>query len=434
MKGKKLLSMVTAGALAVTMVMPVMAADGGEMNVPVTTKTAVIRVEVPTAMAIAVDQFMMADAGTQISSSEFTMANKSAVDVKVEVTSTATLKSTTKLVDTKAGAKDSTKEGEVWLGVAAKSATDSYDDPTTDTSDNSDANNVVADTPETLATLTEANANVATFATGDTATEGKAVQTFYLQKGAGTVEYKMLNAGESAGEINYAQFYELTSQTVGDQNALNTLIAANNVYVATAAAANGQDLTLVEKGGNHTKGTNDVYYTAADNATAKASLDTSKMYVYGGTANADTKGNAAFRYIGALSGAQETWTKDDVSAIKIKYDIVGVTADKYAELGVDCYYGLYVEKNKNVVESDGTNDIVIYYKGTTPTSVTITPLQTTGTATTAMTKSNGTEVKIDDEKVTLTAAFIKGIAGNAQRGKGTYKVTVGTTDTTVTFK
>lgn len=434
MKGKKLLSTVMAGALAVTMTVPAMAADGGEIDVDVTTKTAVIRVEVPTTMAIAVDQFMMADAGTQISSSEFTMANKSAVDVKVEVTSTATLAATTKLMATKAAAKDSTKAGDAWLGVAAQTAAGDYDDPTTDTSD-PDADTPVADTPETIATLTEANANVATFAAGDTATEGKAVQTFYLQKGAGAVAYTMLNANEDASEITYAQFYELTAETVADQDALDALIEANDVYVATAAADDGQTLTLVEKGGSHTKGASDVYYTAADTATAKASLDASKLYVYGGTANADADGNAAFRYIGVLSGGQETWSDSDISAIKIKYNIVGVTADKYTEVAEDCHYGLYSEANQNVVESDGTNDIVIYYKGAKPASVTITPASTNaGTNKTALTKSNGTEVTIDEEKVTLTKEFISAVIKNSARGKGTYTVTIGTTDTTVTFK
>jgi hypothetical protein len=81
MKGKKLVSILTAGALAATMAMPVMAADGGTIDVEVTTKTGILRVEVPTTLAIAVDQFETTDAGSQVYSEEFTIANKSEVNV-----------------------------------------------------------------------------------------------------------------------------------------------------------------------------------------------------------------------------------------------------------------------------------------------------------------------------------------------------------------
>ena len=57
MRNKKILSTVVASALAATtMAVPVMAADGGNIDVPVTTKTAVIRVQVPTKMDISVNQ------------------------------------------------------------------------------------------------------------------------------------------------------------------------------------------------------------------------------------------------------------------------------------------------------------------------------------------------------------------------------------------
>ena len=67
MKTKKVLSTAVASALvAAQMVMPVMAAGGVSVDVPVTTKTAVIRVELPTTTAISIDQFMMDTSGTQI--------------------------------------------------------------------------------------------------------------------------------------------------------------------------------------------------------------------------------------------------------------------------------------------------------------------------------------------------------------------------------
>ena len=347
-RSKKVLSAAVAGTLvAAQMAMPVMAADGGQLDVGVTTKTAVIRVEVPTTLSIAVDQFMMEDSGTQIHSTEFAMTNKSAVDVKVEVESIAELGASTKLVSTKAGAAGSTVAGEAWLGIAAKSAASSYDDPTTDTSD-STATPPVSDVPETLETLTEANANVVTFAQGAGA-EGRASQVFYLAKGDGAVAYKMLNANESAAAISYAQFYELTAVTAADQNALDALIEAGDIYVAGGAAADGQTLTLVEKGGTHTYAAAEVYYTVADEATAKGNLDGTKLYVYGGTANAASAGGeAAFRYIGILSAGQDSWSEEDIKKISIKYNIVGVTAEKYAEVEDNCEYGLYMAAGPQV--------------------------------------------------------------------------------------
>ena len=57
MKVKRILSTVVASALvAAQMAMPVMAADGGEVDVDVTTKTDLIRVQVPTTLELAVTQ------------------------------------------------------------------------------------------------------------------------------------------------------------------------------------------------------------------------------------------------------------------------------------------------------------------------------------------------------------------------------------------
>lgn len=60
MRNKKLLSTVVASALVATiMAVPVMADDGGSVDVDVTTKNAVIRVEVPTTLAVAINQSML---------------------------------------------------------------------------------------------------------------------------------------------------------------------------------------------------------------------------------------------------------------------------------------------------------------------------------------------------------------------------------------
>ncbi len=328
MRNKKILSTVVASALAATtMAVPVMAADGGNIDVPVTTKTAVIRVQVPTKMDISVNQFEMGDGGSQIYSTPFDMINRSEIPVKISVTSTAELKATTKLVGTKADAESSKTEGEVWMAVAAETAADSYADG--------------ADTA--IKDLTDENKNVTSFVQGTDAdaAKGTANQTFYMDK-SGTMKYKLLNSNEAAADIEYAQFYELTLQSVAGADALAALIAENDVYVAAGAAADGQDLTKEAKGTAHTYDAGEKYYTAALEATAKGDVDSSKLYVYG-NGEAATDGVAAFRYIGKLSGAQETWTKDDITKVSIKYDILGVQESKYNDVKADCVYGLYNE-------------------------------------------------------------------------------------------
>lgn len=325
MRKKKLLSMVMAGTLAMTMAMPVMAAEGDTVNVIVTTKSAILRVAVPTSLAVAVDQFEMSDSGVQVYSGEFTMENKSEIAVKVGIESTADLKAGTKLVGTKAAAEGSTVAGEAWLAAAAQTSAGKY----------------IETSGKDVGDLTEASDNVATFIQGTdaNANKGTASQTFYLKKASAA--YKLLNAGESAATLSYAQFYELTAETVGDADDLADLLKDNDVYVATAVAANGQALTFVAKGGTHTYNSSEVYYTAALTATPKASIDSTKLYVYAdGTADA-TDGKAAFRYIGNLSGAQEEWSASDITNVHIKYEIVGVKDTKYDEVKAECTYGLY---------------------------------------------------------------------------------------------
>ena len=143
MKNKKFLSTVVASALvATTMAMPVMAADGGSVDVDVTTKTGVLRVKVPTTLAVAVDQFEIGNTGAQIASDDFDMVNLSEMDVKVGITSTVTLGTDIGL----ASGKEATKGDEAWLAVAAMTSADSYDIAST------------ADTTENAWDLSEQNA------------------------------------------------------------------------------------------------------------------------------------------------------------------------------------------------------------------------------------------------------------------------------------
>lgn len=332
MKVKRFLSTVVAGALvAAQMAMPVMAADGGEVEVDVTTRTAVIRVEVPTTLAIAVNQFEKGDTGSQVYSEAFDITNKSEIPVKVSVTSTASLDTTSPITLTAtkdAAAEDTSADGAAWLAVAAKTSASKYTE----------------EVGKDVKDLTEANANVATFAQGTEAAKStaKAEQTFYLAaEAAPSVTYTKVAPADAdelaaAKKISYAKFYELTEMTLtasSEQDELDAAIAVGDLYQETSGA-----LTLIEKGGTITWASGNKYYTAAAAETLSKDLATGSTYVYG---EAGAGGAAGFRYIGKLSEGKETWTASDISKIVIKYDIAGVTGTRYAEVESDCTYGLY---------------------------------------------------------------------------------------------
>lgn len=335
MKRKKLLSMLTAGALAVTMVMPVMAADGGEVDVDVTTKTGILRVEVPTTLAVAVDQFETTNAGTQIHSTEFTIVNKSEVNVKVNVTSTATVKDGVALAAKRADVATATAAGgTAWLAVAAKKDATHYEG--TSNADN-------------FANLNESAANVTTFTKSGTAVT--AAQTFYLEKASGTVSYAMLKPSDDGkASVSYAQFYELTEETFtnsNEQDELDALLEAGDVYsITTTSIADKAAVTKTDKGGTLSYASGTTYYTIASEATPVASVDKTKVYAYAtlGTEGA-TNPKAAFRYIGELSRNKELWDATDISKIKIAYTIQGLPQSTYDAADSDgITYGLYKEK------------------------------------------------------------------------------------------
>lgn len=352
MRNKKLLSTIVATSLVATMAMPVMAADG-EVDIDVTTKTGVLRVEVPTSMAVAVDQFEIANAGAQIYSEEFPMVNKSEIAVQVDVTSTVTVGSGVELV----ASKDGLTGNQAWLATAAMTASGSYDITAT------------ADTTENAWDLSEANSNVATFGTDKTAK-----QTFYLEKAddSADVEYKMAitDANKKGGE-SYAKFYELTPVSITVDNSTETsqlqnAVNADDVYVVendTTSSpqkpeADGKAMTKIAKGTDLANANPAITYAATNNyytAAAEASaLDASKKYVYAAMNTAGTNGAAGFTYIGKLSDEKATWTNTDISNIKIEYDITGVTATNYGDKATNCTYGLYTEPVPAPTEVTGT--------------------------------------------------------------------------------
>lgn len=380
MKGKKLLSMLTAGTLAATMAMPVMAADGGSFDVDVTTKTGVLRVEVPTSLAIAVDQFETTNTGTQIYSGEFEIANKSEINVKVGVTSTATVKDGVALAAKRSDVDTATAAGgTAWLAVAAKKSANNYE---------------AATGSDDFANLNEAAANVTTFAKNGTATT--AAQTFYLKKGTGNATYKLLKpaADKKNNGISYAQFYKLvllTNQPT-DNPTLKTAVDANDIYVVASsdAGTDGSVVTKIAKGStvdnsNNPYANTNLYYTIEDAATAEADLKASDIYAYGELAKDTSGADAAFRYIGALSTNKETWGSEDISKVNIAYTIQGLSQSDYDAADTEgINYGLYKEKKKAVyaevsgaywISADGSNGFAA-----APTSLTI-----GGTASTAYT-------------------------------------------------
>lgn len=352
MRHKKLLSTVMASALAVTtMAMPVMAAEQtGSVDVDISTKNGILRVEVPTKVAMTIDQFEITQTGAQIASTEFDMKNKSEMDVQVDVTSAATLGSGINLVASVDAAKKSTGN-DVWLATAAQTKAPEgspvapvYDDAST------------ADKVEKYYDLTEANANVATF----DSTEKKAKQTFYLGKASGNAEYKLMVSADTKATVAAAQFFLLTEDTtITDNTTLQTAVDAKDVYVIVAADVT-KDGTAVTK---IAKGTEDVatnsayvntnkYYTAGD--TAATSITASTPYVYSALDTAAADGNAGFRYIGKLSNGKATWTENDITGVAISYKITGISGTKYTEVKDDCTYGLYKEKPQNAAPSIST--------------------------------------------------------------------------------
>lgn len=385
MRNKKLISSALAGMLVVAqMAMPVMAADGGSVDVTVTTKTGILRVEVPTTLAIAVDQYETTDSGTQIYSEDFTIVNKSEVNVKVSVASTATVKDGIELAAKRADvAKATGTNGTAWLAVAASLDGSKYE-----------TNNKLTD-------LSEASANVTTFAKNGTATT--AAQTFYLKKGtADTEAYKLLVpvADGKDNNVSYAQFYKLTAlatQPTSDDE-LQTAVNANDIYVVvkTAAGTDGTAVTKIAKGSTVAASTfaaTNAYYTAADAATAVANLEAANIYVYGELTKESTGADAAFRYIGELSGSKEVWDATDISKVNIAYTIQGLKQSTYdAAVTEGITYGLYKESVEAVYSViDGKYWVSLDGKlgfAAAPTSFTINgTAQTAGTDYTFVTAS-----------------------------------------------
>ncbi len=323
MKRKKLMAAAVASALAAAqMVMPVAAASGsGSVDVDVENTDTVLRVQVPTDLVVAVDEYEIAKDGSQISSAAFEMVNKSAVPVSVAVTSTATLGTGITLAAT--NEVDNTAD-EMWLAVAAQTAKDKYG-------------------VEKIGDLTSKSANVATF----DATSKAAAQTFYLAEAGGDVVYNFVDVA-TAGDVgegnSFGEYHALTAVTLNsgtEQTDLEAAIAAGDVYVVAQADST---VTKIEKGSSGVThaATND-YYTAAAASTPLANIPVGK-YIYAEMSTAAAAGGeAAFRYVGKLSTNKQNWSATDFSKIVIAYTINGLNSTAYTEAvaAKNVTYGLY---------------------------------------------------------------------------------------------
>lgn len=314
---KKIIAAAMTGIMILAQGSVAFAATTGGFDANVDTEKAVLRVSVPTSMDIMVDQFEIGEAGVQINSDSFEMTNYSQMAVKVDVTSTVTLGSDVNLAASKAAAVAS-EGNDAWLAVAAATADDTYG--------------------EGIPTLDDTAENVDTFSASNTV-----AQTFYLSKGTGDVAYKLMipaEQGKATSNTYLAEYYALTeaSSTITDQDTLDAALASGDIYTTPAVAADGATVTLIKKGSSATYDSSTVkYYTMADTPTAVSDLAASSLYAYGATATAGAA--AEFKYLGRLSDAKESWTKEDIKGINVAYTITGVTSTIYNKVSGQLTYG-----------------------------------------------------------------------------------------------
>lgn len=354
-KCKKLMSAAVVSAIiAAQTLMPVSAAGNtGKIESVISTKTPILRVQVPTSMAIAVDEFTSSGDDSQISSAEFAMENKSEIPVKVTVESTLDYdKTKVSLALTKASIEDSTKD-EAWVAAVAMTADGIYK------ADGTSAGVDLAGTED----------NVSTFGGSS-----KVKQSFYLKetttslkfiKGDGTDLPKQIKAAD----LGFAQAYKLTQQAaaLSDQAALEALVAADDVYYINTTTfgtvADTNAIKLIEKGGTVVAADFNAtytYYTVADadkvgvvlGELGDAVKTDNSVYVYtDATAHAD--GKAGFRYIGALSGHKTGWSNEDLKKVTINYTITGLPTTVYTEAAANNGLKYGYKKDDTLTFADG---------------------------------------------------------------------------------
>ncbi len=348
-KWKKATSATVAGAIIAAQALMQVSAAGGTINAEMSTKSPILRVQVPTKMAVAVNEFEMGDTGSQVSSDKFDMKNLSEIPVNVKVTSTAELGANVALVSTREAAQSSTDTAKpaMWLAaVAAVNNTPEY----------------ATGTDKTIGGVTGSEDNATAFGAKDTNNKSKAVQSFYLQA-ATAAQYKAA-IGDATGDIGAgADFYALTEISGLTDAASATAAAADkDIYVikdgtapsgTTAVAIAKIDAGATVGAGDWTDNTSKAYsVAAAPTAFATVAADSSGIYLYVDSATTATGDAASFRYAGALSTAKSGWSStDDLKGIEIKYDITGISATAYGDVEDDLTYGFKAENSALTLEN-----------------------------------------------------------------------------------
>ncbi|MCM1568347.1 MAG: hypothetical protein NC081_02740 [Roseburia sp.] len=163
---------------------------------------------------------------------------------------------------------------------------------------------------------------------------------------------------------------------------------------------------------------------AADGAYKVVYNSTDSEYVYDLTDEAKANDYTGFStYSFKLTGACNTNTGvdwEDLKDANPAVEVVWTVADP-------------TKAPKGVFESDGTNDIVVYYTGAKPSEVTLTP-PATAVKKAAVNLTAGTNLTIDDEKITLKASYVATLKKSANYGAGTYKIAVNGKTTDVVIK
>ena len=234
------------------------------------------------------------------------------------------------------------------------------------------------------------------------------------------MNYKLLNASEDAGEIDYAEFHELTVFTPAGADdtektaALKNQLAKNDIYyVATASIDDGVALTKIAKGDTTaTYASANTYYTAAAEAVAKSAIDAAKLYMYGDeNSTTAAKGKTAFRYIGKLSEAQDTWTKQDISKINVSYAITGVKGSTYDSIDTAgaLTYGLYKDPSylSSTTMTAANNSVTL----SLPTGVTLTKVEAVQADGTGAVELNNSVYSLEGTTFTIVASNITTWAG-----------------------
>jgi len=420
-----------SAVLAVQSLIPVSAA-GGTIGADMSTKSPVIRVSVPTKMAVSVNEFEMGDEGSQVTSDKFTMKNLSEVPVNVKVTSTATVGATVAMASTKAAAKASTDKTNPAMWLAAVAAVD--------------AGEYATGSDTTVKALTGTEYNVTTFgakkADDNTST---AVQNFYLQAATGAA-YKGITGAEvdaAKTEIgNGADFYELTAVTPATDDAAGVakLAETQDVYIAAGTVVGGtpQALTKIAKGTASASITGwtasaSKAFTMANAPTQGSALDNTKTYLYIDTATTAAGDAAEFRYIGALSEAKSGWSTTELSAVSIAYDIVAISGTAYTAVAGDdgskLVYG-YQKENFTDTTASGNwsgSDLWLSKDGTDGFSTTGLKVEVSDGGTTYKTLTADQYTVNEAGWVSTTWANIVAGIGSEPSGHAFIRITDGTT-------